>query len=357
MPPAPSTMTDAEKYAHQKELNRLRQKKYYDAHKEKLLQARKDIRTLARQTEENTDASALSTNQTFLERFESSMSSKSAASKTKYLNDIRTFMNISDCEHLEKCLKRPKHILTMIEEATKKGSGDHYSNNSKKGFIQSVLVAITELKIKISARTLKMYKDYFERLKLTSLDDNSKKQQEEKVEDFSKYLDRVKTLYGENSKAYIISKLYDEATIRDDFHLKIIKSSKESLDEKQNYIVVPTKGILTLIINSYKTEQKYGVLKFQLSNKLSSLIRSYIKTNELAYGAFLFGVTTHLTDFVSKMNKKMNIKGSITYFRQMKIAQILQDSKVNDPAKRVELASKMAHSPVVQARYFREILS
>ena len=48
MPPTLANMTDAQKYEHQKEVNRQRQKRYYDKHKDKLLQARKDERALIR---------------------------------------------------------------------------------------------------------------------------------------------------------------------------------------------------------------------------------------------------------------------------------------------------------------------
>jgi len=354
MPPTLANMTDAEKYEHQKEVNRQRQKRFYDKHKDKLLQARKDIRALVREPREEVTID-LPTNQTFVEKFESSLSKKTGSSKTKYLNDIKTFINITDCEQLEICLKKPKEILKLIEEATKKSNGELYSVNSKKGFIQSVLVAITELKIKLPTKTTKMYKDYFESLKIKSSDENSKKQQEDKVQEFSKYLDTIKSMYGENSKQYIISKMYDEATIRDDFYLKVVSLVKDATDDKQNYIVVPRSGNLKLIINTYKTEVKYGVMTFTLSSVLSSLIRNYIKTNSIATNDFLFGKAKTLTDYVSKMNKTINTAGGISYFRKMKISEILKDENINDASKRVDLASKMGHSPAIQMRYFREL--
>ena len=342
-------MTDAEKYNHQKELNRMRQQKYYEANKEKILQSRKDERkSLKLPEDENTNASVLPKNQTFIERFESSLSQNKESSRNNYLNWVKKFMDITDCNNLEKCLTHPKKVLKLLEDSP-------YSINSKKNYIESVLVAITKTNIKLQPKTIAAYKNFFEVLKIKSIEENAKKQVEDKVEDFNKYLENIKSIHGENSKQYIISKMYDEATVRDDFCLKIIKSVRQNTNDKENYIVVPADGNLQLIINSYKTEDKNGVLNYVLSTQLTKLIRKYIIDKKIKYSDYLFGKAKLLSDYVSKMNKKIGITGSITYFRKMKIAQILRDENINDAQKRVELAAKMAHSPDIQLRYFREI--
>ena len=59
--------------------------------------------------------------------------------------------------------------------------------------------------------------------------------------------------FGKNSKEHIISLLYKEVPVRDDFHLKIVDKNYNTNDTN-NYLVLKNK-LLDVIINSYKTEK------------------------------------------------------------------------------------------------------
>ena len=356
-----STMTDSEKYLHQKELNRLRQKKWYDSNKAALLQKKKETRDACKCHEEADDppTSSLPSNANIVQQLKHTLkekAQKSTASIKKYVNDIKTFINVTDCEQLEKCLKNPDEVLERLDNAPKKRSSDTYSTNSKKGFIQSVLVAITDLNLKVPKKALEKYQDYFEKLKIESINENEKKQGSSKVEDFGTYLNMVKDKFGETSKEYLLASLYDEATLRDDFHdLKIITKAADVANKSDNYIIVNRSGNAKLVIQSYKTSKKYGTLNIPLSSPLTGAIRAYMKEHNITPGSALFGENKRLSDYVRVMNKKIGVKGSITNFRQMKIAQELKKDDGLSPEKRVELSKKMAHSPIVQMRYLREV--
>jgi len=103
-----------------------------------------------------------------------------------------------------------------------------------------------------------------------------------------------------------------------------------------------------LIINQYKTSAKYGQIKVKLSLPLSNLIRKYIEKEGLLNGDYLFG-DKNLTSFVSKMNKQIGVKGSISYFRQMSVSDLL--SKTPSAEERQALSAKMAHSRLTQIKY------
>ena len=173
---------------------------------------------------------------------------------------------------------------------------------------------------------------------------------------FQDYINLVKEKFGEKSKMYMIAKLYNELTLRDDFTLKIVNSGRD-LSTDLNYVVIPQRrGIrlntkLRIIINHYKTSEKYGQIDAELSVALSNLIREYATQNNLKEGDFLFG-EKELSNYVSSHNKQMGVKGSITLFRQMKISD--EVNKQTDAKKRVDLADKLKHSPVVQLRYLRQ---
>ena len=107
---------------------------------------------------------------------------------------------------------------------------------------------------------------------------------------------------------------------------------------------------MTLIINEYKTSKKYGQIKVKLSLPLSNLIRKYIQKEALLDGDYLFG-DKNLTSFVSKMNKEIGIKGSISYFRQMSVSDLLRTSPTAKEGQ--ALSAKMAHAPLTQIKYLR----
>ena len=132
--------------------------------------------------------------------------------------------------------------------------------------------------------------------------------------------------------------------------LLIVPSIQSIEDNYLNYIVIPKTRELTLIVNEYKTSNKYGQIKIKLSLQLSNLIRKYIQKEGLLNGDYLFG-DKYLTSFVSKMNKQIDIKGSISYFRQMSVSDLL--SQAPSAEERQKLSSLMKHSPISQLKYLR----
>ena len=147
-----------------------------------------------------------------------------------------------------------------------------------------------------------------------------------------------------------IIKMYQDVTVRDDFVLKIVSTLKEADDVKENYIIIPRAGILTIIINNYKKSKKYGQIKVPLTKEMSTSIRTYIAGNNIT--EYLFG-KSKLSQFVSKNNKKMGIDTGINAYRHMKVADEL--SKQLSAEDKVKLASSMKHTPIIQARYLDNI--
>ena len=88
---------------------------------------------------------------------------------------------------------------------------------------------------------------------------------------------------------YLFSNLYNELTVRDDFQLIIVSLIKDATDTDKNYIVVNKKGLITVIINKFKTSEKFGQIVVKLSVSLSKMIRGYIQREKLEVGNSLFG--------------------------------------------------------------------
>ena len=361
-------MTDHQIIEKMKLQNRERQKKFYDAHKAEINAKRREMYKMCKEkmkekepvveepepvvepvveTTEKIDYNKKK-HLTYEEIRQalSQLEYKSEKTKHKYLQDLQRLHKITECPDYMKCFKKPNIILNQLENS-------EYSVNTLKSAIQTILFVIDKLELKKIKK--EAFVKAFDIYKVKSLELTAKKQETEKVMPFQDYIDLVKEKYGENSKMFVIAKLYDELTLRDDFTLKIVNSGRD-LATDLNYIVIPQrKGIklntkLRVVINHYKTSGKYGQIDAELSVALSNLIREYAKQNDLKEGDFLFG-EKELSNYVSSHNKRMGVKGSITLFRQMKISD--EVDKETDAKSRVELADKLKHSPVVQLRYLR----
>lgn len=269
---------------------------------------------------------------------------------SKYKQDLKRFSLITDCEdNMILCFKRHVKIISDIQKYEK--NGELYSNNTKKGLYQMILFIIDRFNLKINK---KPYTKVFELAKLQSIEDNDKKADTVPIMKFSEYLKKIKTEFGDKSKMYVLTKLYDELTLRDDFQLLMVDKIGDTKDDTRNYIVMYPSKPLKIIINNYKTQTQYGVIKESISKDLSKLIRLFIKDNKLNLGDYLFG-NEKLSSFVSKNNKILGFPGSISEFRHMKISEEL--AKVPSLEERKDLADKMKHSPITQLKYIRKIFT
>ena len=178
------------------------------------------------------------------------------------------------------------------------------------------------------------------------MEQNEDKIANEEVPTFEEYLQGCKANFTVGSKESLIAKFYDELTVRDDYGLVI---TDKNLENKNYLLIKPTS--IEIVINNYKTDKKYGIIRHKLTKALEKITRAYITKNGLKIGDYLFG-TEHLSSFVSKMNKTLGYKSGVGLFRHMKITEQLG---MATPAERVKLAEVMKHSPVVQKAYLRKM--
>ena len=267
---------------------------------------------------------------------------KSESSRSTYITNTKALFRITGCKDLLKCLKSYNKIINYIKNSDTL-QGDDYSINSKKTLIQTVVYLIDNLDIPITKTIKQKYNDYFDLLKVLS-HEQAKKKQDIEILPFGEYLKQSKALFGEESKEYILSSIYREAPLRDNLgHLSIFNTPPAEENYKGNYLLLPskiTKNKMNLIINDYKTSNKYGQLVFVLTPVLSKKITKYIIDNKLNIGEFLFGQSKKLTNFVSLMHKSMGLSNGINLFREMFDAE----NNNGTVEERVETARKMAHS-------------
>ena len=109
---------------------------------------------------------------------------------------------------------------------------------------------------------------------------------------------------------------------------------------------------MTIILNNYKTKNKYEQKRIEIPKKISDLIRKYVKKNKLDYGDYLFG-NDRLSKFISDFNKAIGLDVTINDYRTMLVSPILNNPNVT-VEERFKLSQKMGHSTSTSKTYQRK---
>ena len=402
----------ADMYGHQKELARLRQKKFYDAHKAKLLQKkraeRRELKRLRLEVVELQQAPAPApaprrrgnrpdgplqftdteiqakikeakkikfTPEIVTQRLTAllgtvNQTTHEAMKKSTLDNHIRhiaTVFRATGCPDLGGCLKKFDEIKRDINNAYQVQVGktdQHYSLNSRKNYFQTILFVISNLYIPLKKDLIKKYEDEYERLKIESGEQQKEREQSEEhaVLPYNVYLEKIKAEFPAGSKQVLVASMYNDFMCRDNFkNLKILVHDKtdEQLKEEgtDNYLIVSRSknAKVKIILTDYKTNKRYGVIRDTFNAHVSKLIRDYIEHNGIKPDDYLFN--GKLSSFVGTMNRKIGIpKGqqAINYIRHSKKTEIFQNPNLTTEEKQ-KAAAAFQHSPVTSLAYIRKV--
>ena len=341
--------TPEEILAHKRELDRKRAQKYYNSKKEIISERRKIKRDELKQKDIlNYDAiigklGEHIKNENTLRKYKDKLNSLFRLFKCATLDEIIFDYN-NTIQQLEK--------FKMLSDPTK-----NYSIATIKEFYQIILIIIMLFDLNLSEEGKEAYNKKFKELKfeinLKSVEKIT--DENEAVPDFDQYLNLIKDKFGVNSKEYLISYLYYEVTARDNFYLVIVHSENDILDKTKNYLIYNIDSNCYVILNDYKTKNKYGKKKYILSDTLKQLIKNYISNRKLNYGDYLFN-NQNLTQFIYNFNKKIGQKVTINTLRHMKASKNLDtNEKESNSEHMVKLSNNMGNSIETSMKYKRII--
>jgi hypothetical protein len=230
-------------------------------------------------------------------------------------------------------LKKIKKIIEAIEMGLY-DTNKSYSINTIKQTLQVLLIIINKILKndptysnmnfeKIIDKISSKFQEYKE---LSSIE-NNEKVDKEVVPTFQQYLEKVKNLFGTESKEYLVSLLYSIFTVRDNFkNMKLIRTEADN-DGVNNFIFF-FNNQFKIFINKFKTQGSYKKLMYVYNPKnadeqeLKKLMNNYINKNLIMYGDYIFGKAP-LSDFVSSMNTKLGYSSGINLFRHIKVSENL----------------------------------
>ena len=235
--------------------------------------------------------------------------------------------------------KQPKKVIHLLKGFELKPNIT-YSINTLITFYKAILFFLDKFSINIKPEKKVKYEDAIQIGDVVSAQELQVKNNSASIPTFEEYLNKVIDKFGIASREYLIAKMYHEVSCRNDLQL-ILRSDPINLKKDKNYLICNDFPNAIVIINDYKTVDKYGKFNTELSTDLTTLIKSYILTNQIENGNLFFNAK-NISMIVSRINKSLGYEGwgAINLFRKI-IASDAKDLPLKDQLK---VSKKLKHS-------------
>ena len=351
---------------------RLRGKRYYEKNKEKISQKNKskskiplDVCNMCenqkkeeQEKKKKAQEKEILTESIILEKLNEYKKTLNVNTINTHKSHIKSLFKITKCSSLNECLLDPNFIINLLNTSTYKNKNEEvlFKTNSKIGYMHSLLYVLDNFYPSMDLQIKKKYQDYALLLKTMSENELeiSKKNMDKSIISYSTYLNKIKDFFKSDSKEYLLAKLYDEVTCRDNFQLKIVKTIEDTKDLDVNYLIVNENSNAIIVLNKYKTSKnKTSPIVYTTSDDLNNLLKKYISKKNINFGQYLFSDKLN-GKFISTMNQKIGLSKDrgINFLRHSKISEICEECD-NDPIIMTELSTKMGHSTKTGKDYKR----
>ena len=310
--------------------NNTRQKTFYDANKDRINALKRQARALLMQPiapkpKNNDDEPPIIFSEDNVVAMINAMP-MNELTRTKKIANVRIIFNAYPSTDLRKSISNYEQMKTAMETVrTIQNPEENYGFETQKTIVQTLLWCIVNLQIPIKKETFRKYESLVGILQQQSINQKmeDKNNEENAVIPYTDYLERIRNRFGVDSKAFLIASIYHELNCRDDLGTLVILTNRKGLKNPDiNIVFVPKQGNGEIILNHYKTQSKYGVVRTILSGDLTNLIRNYITKHNLTNQLFPEN-ETGLSLYVSRMNRDVCIKGGINVLRRMSISDFL----------------------------------
>jgi hypothetical protein len=347
------TITDTQKLEHIKNKNKERQARYYETHREEILQKNRANSERIREMNAPPPPPEIIPTEFTLPMIIDVLTKTIDKPNTlkKYICDMKRIFKTSGITSFTGSLD----VFLVIKESLE---NSRYSLSTIKGSFQSILVFITNSKIVIDSKIVAKY-DRCHKVFIIKCEDQTEKRKSEKehaVIPFTEYKRRILEFFGADSKEYLIASLYNELTARDDFGcIRILRIIPYDNGSDNILFIDHRKEKCHITLNNYKTSNIYGKIIRRLSPELCSLIVSYTDRNRLMGFLFPEEIESGLGAFITDMNKKVGVDSGINGIRHMVVSEFLQKPDLT-PEMRLKFSADCMHSESTQQKYRRGVL-
>ena len=269
-----------------------------------------------------------------------SLELESDGNKKIRISNFKTLINILNPTNYQEFIKalkcRPNQTIKLIKSFQYRPNKT-YASNTLITLYKAVLFYFEKFNIKVKQTNKSKWEDAIQIYDAIAFVELQKKNKSV-IPSFDEYSQRVLNKFGIYSREYIIVKIYQQVKCRDDLNL-IVADSSTPLDKLTNYLLVGE--IYRVVLNDYKTIDRYGVIDVELDTELTNLLSHYMENNAIKIGDNLFN-TNNISKIVSRINQNLGILGwgAINLIRKM----IASDASMLPIEHQVKVAREMGHS-------------
>ena len=269
-----------------------------------------------------------------------SLENESDGNKKIRISNFKTLINILNPVNYQEFIKalkcRPNQTIKLIKSFQYRPNKT-YASNTLITLYKAVLFYFEKFKIKVNQTNKSKWEDaiqIYDAIAFVELKEKNKST----IPTFEEYSQRVLDEFGIYSREYIIVKIYQQVKCRDDL-LLIVADSSTQLDKLTNYLVV--EEIYRVVLNDYKTIDRYGVIDVELDTELTNLLEHYMENQKIQVGDSLFN-SNNISKIVSRINQKLGYvgHGAINLIRKV----LATDASVLPIETQVKVAREMGHS-------------
>jgi len=269
-----------------------------------------------------------------------SLLGESDGNKKIRISNMKSIINILKPVNYKEFIKalkcRPNQTIKLIKSYQYKPNKT-YAQNTLIALYKAVLFYFEKFKIKVTPTSKTKYEDAIQIYDAIAIVELKEKNQTT-IPTFDEYLERVLNEFGIYSREHIIVKLYQQVKCRDDL-LLIVANASTPLDKLTNYLVVGE--IFRVVLNDYKTIDRYGVVDIELDTELTNLLEHYMENHNIQVGDCLFN-SNNISKIISRVNQKLGYvgHGAINLIRKL----LATDASVLPIEGQVKVAREMGHS-------------
>ena len=235
---------------------------------------------------------------------------KNDSTRRSNKNQLSLIFRATNDEPLMNWLDSPEKAKELVENILnlKQKNGNPYALSFSQKVFGTILNIIKIMNLQISYDTDKVIFNAYRTSKLThelyQFKTTKELKTEKNVKDYDELVKETLKKYTKNSVEYLLVKLYQYATLRDDYSNMILKKDESDLQKNKNYMILPKSGNASIFIQKHKTKRVNGDIRFTFNEEVTKLIRNYVKIYKIKYNDNLFG---NLKDVLQKITNDSGV--------------------------------------------------
>ena len=202
----------------------------------------------------------------------------------------RTVYKIIGEQYLMPYVNNIESLVNKLNTAQMERGNAVYSFNSRKNFINCVIhIVKSEVPLKVIDNLWFEYKVY----KLSG-DLRGFAFKPQVVMNYHTYLNQALQRFGRLSNEYVYLSIFWEHPMRGELkNITFVNDKELATDNTKNYLYIPAAGKASIILNTYKTFNRYGTKEYEYTNDTSHLLREFAQSQTWTNNQKLFprGIT------------------------------------------------------------------